>query len=64
MISLREYIDNEIGKMDKDDIYYNESFCNIVDDYLSSVIIIKDDDIIFLKENEYSLEDFLDEEHE
>lgn len=57
MKSLREYIKNNID-MDESDIYYNESFCNIVFDYLGSKGEFSSEDILYLKENNYSPEDF------
>lgn len=57
MNSLREHIKNNID-IDEDDIYYNESFCNITQDYLGSKGEFSMDDILYLKENEYRPEDF------
>ena len=59
-MGLREYMNN-INDINKDSIYYNEGFCNIVLDYLSSCDPLKQD-CEFLKENGYCISDFLDEE--
>ena len=58
-MDLREYMNN-INDINKDSIYYNEGFYNIVLDYLSSCKPLKQD-YEFLKENGYCISDFLDE---
>lgn len=57
MESLRKYINCNLTK-GKEDPYYNESFCNITGDYLGSKGEFSEDDVLFLKENEYSPSDF------
>ena len=57
---LEKYI-NENIKHDKDNIYYNESFCLLTLDYMSSWELSLND-IKFLNLNKYSMYEFLEEE--
>lgn len=57
-MNLRNYM-RENNTTSKDNIFYNETFCNIVYDYLSSCDFTEEDRE-YLKENEYSEEDFLE----
>ena len=59
-MNLRVYMQYN-NKLDKDNIYYNETFCNVVLDYLGSCEPTKED-CMFLNENDYSIEDFLQED--
>lgn len=59
MINLRDYLTKNIDRY-KNDAFYNESFCHIIDDYLGMMGEFSDDDISFLKENDYLPEDFID----
>ena len=55
-------LETHIGKnidMEKSNIYYNESFCNLVLDYLGSVGEFTQQDIKFLVNNGYSETDFI-----
>lgn len=59
---MDEYINNNIN-MGKDDDFYNESFCNLVLDYLGSKGEFSKEDEIFLNENGYDVEDFDNEDY-
>lgn len=57
-MSLKRYMkENMIFKSEHD--YYNESFCNIVLDYISCYELTLND-IKFLNLNKYSMYDFID----
>ncbi|MBP3928735.1 MAG: hypothetical protein J6D47_04065 [Peptostreptococcaceae bacterium] len=58
MKGLETYIRKNID-MDKSNIYYNESFCNLVLDYLGSKGEFTQQDIKFLVNNGYSEADFI-----
>lgn len=53
---LKKYIEENVDK-NKEDKYYNESFCNLVLDYIGSFELTKED-VEFLKLNNYDVEDF------
>ena len=56
---------HEVNKIEinKDNVYYNESFCHVVYDYLGSKGIenLTEDDLLVLKENDYDIGDFIDD---
>lgn len=58
MKNLEAYIRKNINRKESD-IYYNESFCNLVFDYLGSKGEFTDKDIKFLINNGYSEADFI-----
>ena len=58
MQTLEKYINDNIDKNDK---FYNESFCNIVYDYIGSYGLTLND-VYFLHKNNYDMYDFLEEE--
>ena len=58
MKNLEAYIRKNI-KRKESDMYYNESFCNLVLDYLGSKGEFTDKDIKFLINNGYSEADFI-----
>ena len=58
MKNLEAYIRKNI-KRKESDMYYNESFCNLVLDYLDSKGEFTDKDIKFLINNGYSEADFI-----
>lgn len=58
MKNLETHIRKNID-MEKSNIYYNESFCNLVLDYLGSVGEFTQQDIKFLVNNGYSETDFI-----
>lgn len=61
-MTLEKYINDNIN-MSKNDIYYNESFCNITLDYIGSYVggieDLKQIDIDYLKNNGYEPNDFI-----
>ena len=58
MKNLETHIRKNVD-MEKSNIYYNESFCNLVLDYLGSVGEFTQQDIKFLVNNGYSETDFI-----
>lgn len=58
MKDLETYIRKNIN-MKKSNIYYNETFCNLVFDYLGSKGDFTQKDIDFLISNGYSETDFI-----
>lgn len=59
--NLRTHVQTRIHKS-KDDPYYNESFCNLVIEYLGGNGEFSEDDVAFLNENEYSVTDFREDD--
>ena len=60
MKDLEAYIRKNIN-MKESDMYYNESFCSLVLDYLGSKGEFTDKDIKFLINNGYSEADFINQ---
>lgn len=56
---LKGYIEKNIDK-EINDIFYNESFCNLVLEYLSLVNEFSSDDVNYLTLNGYNLEEFME----
>lgn len=54
-MNLRRYINGNISDSPQ---FYNESFCNLVFDYIGITGGLTNEDIEFLKENDYTAEDF------
>lgn len=59
-LNLKQYMELE-NKVDKNSDYYNETFCNIVYDYMSHCDLLEDD-IKFLGDNDYTIDDFMDDD--
>lgn len=62
-LNLKQYMELE-NKIDVNDDFYSESFAHVVQDYYSSMGEFSDDDIKFLDDNGYDVDDFIDEEDE
>ena len=56
--SLKDYIESNIS-VEKSSDYYNESFCNLVFDYIGSMGELTKEDIKYLNKNEYDVSDFI-----
>lgn len=57
-LNLRQYMELE-NKVNKNNDSYNETFCNIVFDYLGCMGEFSKDDEKFLNDNDYVIEDFI-----
>lgn len=57
LTTLEAYIRDNIEENDK---FYNESFCNLIMDYMS-MRDLREQDLYFLEKNGYSLADFDDD---
>lgn len=63
MENLKSFVEGNIN-YEKDHMFYNESFCNLVFDYLGSMgCEITKQDEEYLKVNGYSIEDFKEDEN-
>lgn len=63
MENLKSFIEENID-YEKDHMFYNESFCNLVFDYLGSMgYEITKQDEEYLRANGYSVEDFEEDEY-
>lgn len=60
-MTLEKYINKNIEE-DESSIYYNESFCNLVLEYLGSYEIFSKEDEIYLNNKGYSKDDFIEDE--
>jgi hypothetical protein len=56
-MNLRDYVNSKISDSAQ---FYNESFCSLVFDYIGITGGLTNEDITFLKENDYTAEDFND----
>lgn len=69
LTSLRDYVESkkqwyldEYGKLDWK--WYDEGLVWAIQDYQSMVVDFTEDDVKFLHENEFVVEDFIEEEEE
>lgn len=60
ILNLEQYINDNIN-LKKDDIYYNEAFCNMTFDYVGICDGLTKKDIEFLNNNGYSKLDFMED---
>lgn len=59
-LNLKEYMELE-NKEDKRSPLYNETFYNIVLNYLGCMGEFLEEDIKFINDNDYTIEDFINE---
>lgn len=60
-LNLKQYMEVE-NKKSVDDDFYNETFANVVYDYLGSMGEFSENDIKFLNDNDYDTEDFIEDD--
>lgn len=58
MINLENYINDNVG-MKEDDTYYNESFCNLVFEYVGMMGTFSEEDKNYLVSKGYTELDFV-----